>query len=494
MGLFKFRLPPSLNEPNDLEQAYVTGQDRTPSHARIEVRDDLLLVHRETTESGRVFVPWPVAGYGRPYVGTATLAERAHPYNLAVELARGKINDVRNQLADWQQLGLKVPAEADRHLDSARKSFARAATSQDRPEASAQFSGTTLTHTFAAGRKLVEAYTEQVLRTRLEHTPKLPTSLGVVLDGNPKSFPWSSTIVEAFNSGRVSCNWRTLAPDEGSFRWEQPDAQVHWCRKRRLEVSAGPIIDLRPGALPDWLWLWQGDYDEILAQALDVVKQTVGRYKGKVSRWHVLARPASREILGLSEEAQIRLSARIVQEARQADPDAQIVVDFDRPWAEWLASGSFQLGPLHMADSLARSEIGLTGVGLEIAPGYDGLGSRLRDLFEFSRLLDLYALVGLPLHITFAFPSSTGEDAKASESISVVRSQWPAAPDEALQREWAARWLALAAAKPYVRSVTWMHASDAQAHLYPHAGLLRSDGRPKPLFEWLKRFRGEFLG
>jgi hypothetical protein len=494
MGLFKFRLPPSFPDISDLEQAYVTGQDRTPSHVRVDVRDDVLTVHRETTESGRIFVPWPVAGYGRPFVGTATLAERPQPYNLAVELARGKINDIRNQLADWKQLGLKVPAEADRHLDSARKSFARAATSQDRPEASAQFSGTTLTHTFAAGRRLVEAYTEQVLRTRLEHAPRLPTSLGVTLEGNPKSFPWSNAIFEAFNSARVACNWKTLAPDEGSFRWEQPDAQIQWYRKRKVAVSAGPIIDLRPGALPDWLWLWQGDYDEVQAQALDVVKQAVTRYKGKVSRWHVLARAGSRDILGLSEEAQIRLAARIVQEARQADPDAQIVVDFDRPWAEWLASGSFQLGPLHLADSLARSEIGLGGIGLEIAPGYDGFGSRLRDLFEFSRLLDLYALVGLPLHLSMAFPSAPGADAKAVESVSVVDSQWPAVPDEALQREWAARWIALAVAKPFVRSVTWMHASDAQSHVFPHAGLLRADGHPKPLFGWLKRFRGEFLG
>lgn len=494
MGLFKFRLPSSESDPTDLSQAYVTGQDRTPSRVRVEVREDVLTIHRDNSESGRIFVPWPVKGFGRPFVGTATLAERPQPYNLAVELARGKLNDVRNQLADWRQLGLKVPEDLQRHLSQASRSFARAATSQDRPEASAQFSGSTLTHTFAAGRRLVEAYTEQVLRTRLEHTPRLPTGLGLVLGGNPKSFPWSAMILEAFNTGRVSCDWRTLAPDEGSFRWEQPDAQVQWCRKRKLEISAGPIIDLRPAALPDWMWLWQGDYDEILAQALDLVKQAVTRYRGKVTRWHVLARPASRDILGLNEEAQIRLTARIVQEARQADPDVQIVVDFDRPWAEWLASGSFQLGPLHLADSLARAEIGLTGVGLEIALGYSNPGSHVRDLFELSRLLDLYSLVGLPLHLSFAMPSAPGDDPKAQDKVSVERRQWPAPPDESLQREWGARWIALATAKPFVRSVTWLQASDAQTHLYPHSGLLRTDGQPKPLYEWLKRFRAEFLG
>ncbi len=38
-----------------------------------------------------------------PLVGTATLAERPAPYMLAVELARGKLNDIRNQLSDWSR-------------------------------------------------------------------------------------------------------------------------------------------------------------------------------------------------------------------------------------------------------------------------------------------------------------------------------------------------------------------------------------------------------
>ncbi len=42
-----------------------------------------------------------------PIVGTATLAERIAPYMLAVELARGKLNDIRNQLSDWLQMGLR---------------------------------------------------------------------------------------------------------------------------------------------------------------------------------------------------------------------------------------------------------------------------------------------------------------------------------------------------------------------------------------------------
>ncbi len=140
------------------------------------------------------------------------------------------------------------------------------------------------------------------------------------------------------------------------------------------------------------------------------------------------------------------------------------------------------------------ADLGLGGIGLEIALGYSNLGSSLRDIFEFSRLLDLYALINLPLHVTFALPSSAGPDPQASGSIQVESSQWPRPPDEAIQEEYAESWLKLAAAKPFVQSITWAQVSDAPRHLYPHAGLFRPDQSPKPAFHTLRRLHRRIHG
>src|SRR5690349_12577600 len=115
MSVLKFELtaPATASRLPDLRKAYMTGLDRSPSRLGVEIRPGLMACHRETSESGRLFVPWPVEGYGTPIVGTATLVERPESYNLAVELARGKLNDVRNQYADWQQMGLRTPPEVD---------------------------------------------------------------------------------------------------------------------------------------------------------------------------------------------------------------------------------------------------------------------------------------------------------------------------------------------------------------------------------------------
>ena len=497
MGVLKFRItPPDPSAPGrlpDLRKAYMTGLDRTPERLSVDLRPGMMICHRESPESGRLSVPWTVEGFGSPVLATATLAERTEPYDLAVELARGELNDVRNQAADWVQMGLKAPPELEPLLAKARRAFARAATARDEPVAASARAQESLAWTLRAGRILAVAYTKQVLTRRLEGGARLPTQVAVGLDGAPKSASWAHALPEAINAARVRCAWSQLEPAEGQFRWEEPDDQVAWCRKRKLAVAAGPLLEFRPGALPDWLWLWEGDFDSISGMVADMVRQVVGRYKGKVATWHVVGRPASGEVLGMGEDEQIRLAAKAFQVARQVDPQAQFVVDLDRPWAEWMGSSPFRLGPLHLADSLARAELGLSGVGLEVAPGFSPPGSHMRDLFDFSRLLDLYALLNLPLHVGLVAPSSALDDPRADKDARVDLSQWPAPPDEASQREWIADWFAMAAAKPFVKSVTWLQAGDAQPHLYPHGGLFRPDGSAKPAFAWLKSFRQTYL-
>lgn len=496
MGVLKFRLnPPDFSATNpDLRKAYATGLDRTPARVSADLRPGRLTINRPGPESGRIHVPWPVEGFGSLILGTATLLERAEPYDLNVELARGTLNEVRNQTADWVQMGLNLSPDLESLLDQAQRAFARAATSRDEPAAAAIAAKTCLEATCQASDRLIELYTEQVLQRRLDHASKLPTLLGCVLEDDPKSAPWGPALLDCINAAQVRCPWAKLAPDEGRYRWEETDAQLHWCCKQHLTPMAGPLLEFRPEALPDWLWLWDGDFEEILSQAVDLVRHAVTRYRGKVAFWRLVHRAASTEILGLSEEERIRLTGKVLQVARQADPNAQFIIDFDRPWAEWMASSSFQLGPLHLVDSLVRADLGLSGVGLEIAVGYGGTGSHMRSLLDFSRLLDLYALINLPLHISLVCPSSLKPDHNASESSPIEPAQWPNPPNEAAQRDWAARWMSLAAAKPFVRSLTWLQVSDASPHLYANGGLFRPDQTPKSIMKWLKSFRADYLG
>jgi len=495
MGVMKFRLPSSeLAQPLQAHRtAYITGLDRTPGRVGVELRNGLMSFVRDTTESGRLFVPWPIDGQGMPIVGTATLAERPAPYVLAVELARGKLNDVRNQLADWTQMGLRSTPDLEQALDQAQQGFIRAVTSADQADVCLAAAQSSLAAASHAGDLLIEAYTAQVFQSRLATTSKLPTQLSCVLDYDPQKVPTALEWPRTFNACQLGVSWRQMAPTEGQYRWDHVDAQLAWCRRHRLAIEAGPLIEFRKGALPDWLWLWEGDFETINGLVADFVRQAVLRYRGKVPLWQVVHRVASGEVLGLTEEEQVRIAARAVQIARQSDPAAQLTIGVDRPWAEWMGSSHFQLGPLHLCDYLLRAELGISGVAIEIAPGYSAPSSHLRDLFEFSKLLDLYSLLNVPLHLRMVVPSADGADPLAEPDVRIESSQWPEAPDESMQAAWGARWIALAVAKPFVHTVSWLQSSDAVPHLYPHGGLVRPDQTAKPLVSWLQALRAETL-
>ncbi|GIW87019.1 MAG: hypothetical protein KatS3mg108_1343 [Isosphaeraceae bacterium] len=491
MGLIKFKLPLTSWSEDDVRQAYVLGPDLSPTPCDASLRGSELIIRRSAVESGRVVVPWRVEGRGRVLLNTATLPERFEAYDLLVELARGTLNDVQNQLFAWQDQ-IQMPPELNQLMARARRHFAQAATSRDTATLAQESASRALRDALEAGRILTQTYTSQVLQARRSAGPGLGTRLAVHLDTSSRPHPWWARIPEGFNAVRLEAGWRTVAPEAGQFRWEVIDSQLHWARKRHLKISAGPLIDLRYGALPDWLWLWQGDYEEISSQAIDYVRHTLARYRGRIPTWHLVARPGSNAILDLSEEDQVRLTARLVQVARTVEPDARLIVDFDRPWGDWMASGEFQLGPLHLADALARADLGLSGIGLEIVPGFVPWGSPLRELFEFSRLLDLYARIDLPLHISLAFPSHVAESPSRDLSRIDLR-QWPSTPTPELQRDWTEHWLGLAVAKPFVHTVCWVEACDAAPRLFPGCGLFRGDGSPQPAFDWICAFRKAML-
>src|SRR5262245_5285368 len=103
MGTITFLLPPDLSPEaaNELERSgMLGGQDTMPYPAQVVVEPDRLLVHRAMEESGYVIAPWAINGAGLVMTATPTVIERPQPYQLQLELARGKVNQVRGQAAD----------------------------------------------------------------------------------------------------------------------------------------------------------------------------------------------------------------------------------------------------------------------------------------------------------------------------------------------------------------------------------------------------------
>ncbi|MGE5194840.1 MAG: glycoside hydrolase, partial [Deltaproteobacteria bacterium] len=147
---------------------------------------------------------------------------------------------------------------------------------------------------------------------------------------------------------------------------------------------------------------------------------------------------------------------------------------------EYQARGQHKLSPMHFADALVRAGMEVSAINLEIGVGYSPLGSPSRDLIDFSRLIDQWSMLGLPLQVTLAFPSGVEHDANQTTDLEVDARSWKTPVSEEAQAGWIDEYLPLLLAKPAVVAVFWNHLSDAQPHRFPHAGLLRPDGSGKP--------------
>jgi hypothetical protein len=186
------------------------------------------------------------------------------------------------------------------------------------------------------------------------------------------------------------------------------------------------------------------------------------------------------------------VAAKVVSAVRQLDPTTPTVVTFDQPWAEFLASEQLDLAPLHFADALARADLGLSGIGLEINVGYHPGGSIHRGPLAYSRLVDTWSLLELPLLVKLTLPSSSEEDPHANGKVRVLSGRDDRISPES-QREWIERHVPLLLAKNSVQIILWNQLSDAEPQYFPPGGLFDAKDKPKPALECLRSIRQKYI-
>lgn len=490
MGVMRFLVAqPDRMSPERAARAYIAGHDRVPWPSRCEYEDGIVTLYRDVDDSGNFHIPWEVEGYGEMLLGTGTLRERERPYHLHVELARGKLNQVRNQIAEWQSIGLAVPDRLAERLKECVNHFGRAATTQNEPQSSAEQADQALAAALDAANLLTACYADQALAARHRQDPQLTTLLGANLGHSQLDEFTTRQFLKTFNSAVVPLNWRDVEANEGSYDWSVYDWQVDWCQKNRLVIYGGPLLLLDSGGFPDWLCLWEGDFPSLMSFVSDYVETSVTRYQGKIQIWECAARANVGSVLSLSEEQRLRLTVRAIETTRQVDPEAQCLIRIDQPWAEYMVGGQWDLSPIHFADALARADLGLAGVNLEINLGYIPGGTPSRDQLEFSRLIDLWSYLGLPLYITLTFPTADEPDPNALRETAPVSATTGGGWTPATQRAWVEKFVPLILSKRAVYGIIWNQLSDAEPHDYPHGGLFGLDGRPKPALATMAALR-----
>ncbi|HMP16912.1 MAG TPA: endo-1,4-beta-xylanase, partial [Gemmatales bacterium] len=336
------------------------------------------------------------------------------------------------------------------------------------------------------GERLIDAYIEQVLATRKGANGKLPFYLSCAIDSVPTGAA-EEQFLAAFNAVRIPFNWRLIEPRESSYQWDLYDNLISWAKLNKLQIEGGPLVDLTPMRLPHWLDNNKGDAQSLANLFLDYLEATLSRYRNEIAFWTISANAHDNSQLSLDDEDQIWLNAQMLAAAKQIHSEGRFCISLSQPWAEHLARGDRNYSAFVFSDALLRSRVELTALNLECVVGWKERGSRLRDFLEISRMMDLYALFGIPLTLYASMPSAMECSDRPEGSYAILHDGNPWSRE--LQAQWATRLLGLAACKPYTLSFSWSHLTDANDPIFPAGGLMDQEGKPKPILKAIQQFR-----
>ena len=488
MGLMRFIAPGERITEDAVDQAYLSGLDRVPLPVRIRRENDLLVVERPVSESAAFCIPWFVDGYGQVTLATGTLMERDQPYYLPLELARGKLGQVRNQLFDWETVGLSVSDSVRQKVGEATRLLSQAAVDRDDPGACLEQSDRAIRVALDAANQLAGSYAEQALAVRRRVLHRVPSFLGANLGISPLEDYPARQFLQAFNAAVVPLVWKEIETSEGNFDWEVCDRQIEWCRASGLTVCGGPLIHFDDRHLPDWLAA-RRNFNAILDAGSRFVQAVIGRYRTAVDIWIAAGRINTGDVLSMNEEEKVKLTARALELIRSLDADKRAVVSFDQPWGEYLTRRTNDFPPLHFADALIRAGLGISGLALEVNVGYSPGGTLSRDPLDFSRMVDYWGMLGVPLFLCLTVPSGSQHDPLAQRLAKLPAESWT--PKH--QQTWVNRFVPLLLAKPSVQGILWSQFRDSEPHDFPHGGLFDLRRHPKPALRQLESIRQAYL-
>jgi len=500
MGVMKFAVypPESASYFVDVEGAYLTGRDNMAWPTQVRVEDGVILAERKTEGTCAFNLRWELPKFGKVVLSTTGLIAREEPYHLQVELARAKVRAVLDQLASWEGLGLKFSAETRQRVMHANKLFVSCLASQSEGLEAAHLAEDALAEAIWGGERLVLESSSAVLRQLRRLQPDVPPAmLGCSASALPVHPELRPRFRELFNYATVPLTWGTIEPQEGHYHWDEPDELIAWCLEHRLLPKVGPLLSFCDADLPEWLWLWEGDFDSLLTFVCDFVETTVARFRDRVQVWDVVSGANTANVLGLTEDQVLRLSAAALEVTKRVHPRAIPAMTLRDPWGDYLAKGGHSMSPLTFAEACLRADAGLAVIGLELLTGLDVPGGYCRDLLQVSALLEQYGSLGVPVHLSaVAAPSAVSPDPVSQWPDAHVISNggvWHEPWSESVQADWLQQLLLIAMGKPYVHAVSLMDLFDGVPHAAPHGGVLHADGTPKEAWNALSDLRDTYL-
>ncbi len=528
-----------------LRHAYLVGGDDLVFAGEVRLEEGFLRCERRQEGACGLGVQFPVRlpRDSQPSLltlRTCLLPQRTEPYLLSLELARHRLMLVLNKLEEWAFFDLAADDPLMQKVEEARLAFTAALLIQRTGAAAGMAKGRppfTREADDAARRALalaVDVSHDLALRqAQVQHgrrvsgdmakaaaitpppnaitdhearasraaalgtpgllLPEMPR-VGVSVSPNHCTPELQAVVQATCDFVQTPMRWVDMEPTEGKYAFAKTDKWIEWAvMKAKLPVVAGPLVDLRSGVVPDFLYIWEHDYETLKEVVFEHCKTLVTRYRKAVHTWIVASGLPCGGAFKLTYEQVIDLTRTCVLLVRKLQPAAKVVVEIAQPWGEYNAGPAQGAGqgwkaipPTLYAELLNQLGLNIDALGIRLQMGQNSPGRSTRDPMAVSAMLDRYANLDRPVMVSAAGAPSRVPAIKGDEPADPGCWGGPWTPES--QARWLADVARIVAGKPYVQSLCWQELCDLEpGGEMPGGGLLSGSGASKPALASLQR-------
>ena len=475
--------------------AIAIGPESVPIPGEVVFRDGLLVCDKTDDHATAVGLLWDCGPIGMFHVETTRLPPREQPYNLNVELARFRLMRIVQKQEDWNLFDFPRAERFTQVFHEAQVLFADALGKLHIPGEAAKLADQSLAISVELSEQLAMFHGELLLNRRRASGAFVKHVVGCRVNSEVQSQKYKDTVAENFDYAVLPMTWKQLQPEEQTFNTDPVDDWVEMLARKRIPIIAGPLISLDEGGVPDWMFIWEHDFDTLREMAYEYVQKVVQRYRRAVGAWNVVSGLHAGAAFHLSFEQIIELTRMLVAQVKTLLPNAKTLVSITQPFGEYHAKSGVGVPPILYAEMVAQAGVNFEAFGLEVQMGVPQPGKFTRDLFQLSCLLDRFSTLGRPVYLTaVCAPSRNTPDPDDESSGRLDPSQggrWHRPWDPQTQAEWMDAVYKLAFSKPYVESVAWGNLADL-SHTIPGGGLLDDELRPKPSYQKIQDLRERF--
>lgn len=480
----------------ELRRAYLIGKDDLAIPSQISFQDGIIECRKSTPESAALSLQYSTKDWGLLTLRTTLLPDREQPVLLDLELARHRIMLVLDKLEEWGMASvLSTDDPIMIELNAARDRFTDALVEPSAPFSRftprmAQLASDALSRAIAASEHLALRQSERQFEqrfaiakitdepTRSQYLPMF----GCAVHNERFAPPLQKVVQSTFQFIVSPMRWNDIEENEGSYSFQATDRWIEWAvRDARMLVASGPLIDLSAKSVPEWLTIWQHDYETLREFAYEHVCRVVKRYRKAIGRWTAISAPTAGEGLQLSLDQWVDLTRLAVLAIRKGASNARAIVEIPAPFGEHPGGDENIVPPTFFAEMLLHAGVEVDAFGLRIQMGDHTPGHSCRDMMQISAILDDFARFERPLHVTAIGAPSEPQDGKSTDQ-SPDPGHWKRPWSGEQQADWMLGAVSIAASKPFVRSVAWqaLYDTSSSSPEMDDGGLITRDGRAKP--------------